>query len=82
NLTPEYAKERLTIEIGNGSNEDITARVIDLAAQFGKGQRGLIVEPPKTGKTIMMQNIATSIANNHPECNLIMLLIDERPEEV
>ncbi|WP_239442694.1 transcription termination factor Rho, partial [Providencia rettgeri] len=82
NLTPEYAKERLTMEIGNGSNEDITARVIDLAAPFGKGQRGLIVAPPKTGKTIMMQNIATSIAKNHPECNLIMLLIDERPEEV
>ncbi|GAB4221813.1 MAG: transcription termination factor Rho [Francisella sp.] len=82
NLTPEYAKERLTMEIGNGSSEDITARVIDLAAPFGKGQRGLIVAPPKTGKTIMMQNIATSIAKNHPECNLIMLLIDERPEEV
>ncbi len=82
NLTPEYARERLFMELGNGSSEDITARVIDLAAPFGKGQRGLIVAPPKTGKTIMMQNIATSIAKRYPETNLIVLLIDERPEEV
>jgi transcription termination factor Rho len=82
NLTPEYAKERLSMEIGNGSTIDITARVIDLASPFGKGQRGLIVAPPKTGKTIMMQNIACSIAKKYPECYLIVLLIDERPEEV
>jgi transcription termination factor Rho len=82
NLTPEYARERLSMEVGNGTSEDITARVIDLAAPFGKGQRGLIVAPPKTGKTIMMQNIAASIAKRYPECYLIVLLIDERPEEV
>lgn len=82
NLTPLFADQRLTMQIGNGSTEDITARVIDLVSPFGKGQRGLIVAPPKTGKTMMLQNIAHSIANNHPECHLIVLLIDERPEEV
>lgn len=82
NLTPLFPNERITMEIGNGSTEDITARVIDLASQVGKGQRGLIVSPPKAGKTMMLQNIAHSIAQNHPECVLIVLLIDERPEEV
>lgn len=82
NLTPLHPDERLKMERGNGSSEDITARVIDLASPIGKGQRGLIVAPPKTGKTIMMQNIAHSIAHNHPECYLMVLLIDERPEEV
>ena len=82
NLTPLFADERLTLERGNGSTEDITARIIDLVAPIGKGQRGLIVSPPKAGKTMMLQNIAQSIAANHPECYLIVLLIDERPEEV
>lgn len=82
NLTPLFADQRLQMECGNGSTEDITARVIDLIAPFGKGQRGLIVSPPKAGKTMMLQNIAHSIAHNHPECYLIVLLIDERPEEV
>ncbi|RDI46495.1 transcription termination factor Rho [Aquicella lusitana] len=82
NLTPLFAEQRLTMQCGNGSTEDITARVIDLIAPFGKGQRGLIVSPPKAGKTMMLQNIAHSIAHNHPECYLIVLLIDERPEEV
>jgi transcription termination factor Rho len=82
NLTPLHADERMTLERGNGSTEDITARVIDLIAPIGKGQRGLIVSPPKAGKTMMLQNIAQSIATNHPECHLIVLLIDERPEEV
>ncbi len=82
NLTPLHAHERLGMERGNGSTEDITARVIDIASPIGKGQRGLIVSPPKAGKTIMLQNIAQSIAANHPECYLIVLLIDERPEEV
>jgi len=82
NLTPLFPKERLKMELGNGSTEDITARIIDLAAPIGKGQRGLIVSPPKAGKTMMLQNIAQSIAANHPECHLIVLLIDERPEEV
>lgn len=82
NLTPLFADQRLKMECGNGSTEDITARVIDLIAPFGKGQRGLIVSPPKAGKTMMLQNIAHSVANNHPECYLIVLLIDERPEEV
>ncbi len=82
NLTPLHANERLVIERGNGSTEDITARVIDLASPIGKGQRGLIVSPPKAGKTIMLQNVAQSITANHPECDLIVLLIDERPEEV
>ena len=82
NLTPLHAQERLRMEMGNGSSEDITARVIDLASPVGKGQRGLIVSPPKAGKTMMLSNIAQSIASNHPECYLIVLLIDERPEEV
>lgn len=82
NLTPLFPEERLVMQRGNGSTEDITARVIDLAAPIGKGQRALVVSPPKAGKTMMMQNIAQSIATNYPECNLIVLLIDERPEEV
>ena len=82
NLTPLFADERLKMQLGNGSTEDLTARIIDLIAPFGKGQRGLIVSPPKAGKTMMLQNIAHSIAHNHPECYLIVLLIDERPEEV
>ncbi len=82
NLTPLFANERLTMECGNGSTEDITARIIDLASPIGKGQRGLIVSPPKAGKTMMLQNIAHSISQNHPECYLMVLLIDERPEEV
>lgn len=82
NLTPLFANQWLKMELGNGSTEDITARVIDIAAPIGKGQRGLIVSPPKAGKTMMLQNIAHSIAQNHPECYLIVLLIDERPEEV
>jgi transcription termination factor Rho len=82
NLTPLFANERLTMECGNGSTEDITARIIDLASPIGKGQRGLIVSPPKAGKTMMLQNIAHSISQNHPDCYLIVLLIDERPEEV
>lgn len=82
NLTPLFAEERLRVECGNGSTEDITARVIDLISPMGKGQRGLIVSPPKAGKTMMLQNIAHSIEANHPDCHLIVLLIDERPEEV
>ncbi len=82
NLTPLFADERLSIERGNGSTEDLTARIIDLTAPFGKGQRGLIVSPPKAGKTLMLQNIAQSLAHNYPECHLMVLLIDERPEEV
>ncbi|HED15798.1 MAG TPA: transcription termination factor Rho [Gammaproteobacteria bacterium] len=82
NLTPLFADERLKMELGNGSTEDLTARVIDMVSPIGKGQRGLIVSPPKAGKTMMLQNIAQSIAANHPECYLIVLLIDERPEEV
>jgi transcription termination factor Rho len=82
NFTPLFPTSRLKLEIGNGSTEDITARTIDLCAPIGKGQRGLIVSPPKAGKTMMLQNIAHSIAHNHPECYLIVLLIDERPEEV
>jgi transcription termination factor Rho len=72
----------MVMERGNGSTEDITARVLDLASPIGKGQRGLIVAPPKAGKTMLLQNIAQSIAYNHPECELMVLLIDERPEEV
>lgn len=82
NLTPLHAEERLKMELGNGSTEDITTRIIDIAAPFGKGQRGLIVAPPKSGKTVILQQIAQSIAENHPEAYLIVLLIDERPEEV
>ncbi|MDP7527539.1 MAG: transcription termination factor Rho [Candidatus Marinimicrobia bacterium] len=81
-LTPLHPDSRLALELGNGGTEDITARVIDLVAPFGKGQRGLLVAPPKAGKTMIMQNIASSIAANHPDCELIVLLIDERPEEV
>lgn len=82
NLTPLFARERLKLELGNGSTEDLTPRVIDLVSPIGKGQRGLIVSPPKAGKTMMLQSIAHSLAINHPECHLIVLLIDERPEEV
>jgi transcription termination factor Rho len=82
NLTPLHANKRMQLELGNGSTEDITPRVIDLCAPIGKGQRGLIVSPPKAGKTMLLQNVAQSIAANHPECYLIVLLIDERPEEV
>ena len=82
NLTPLHPNERLSLEMGNGSTEDMTARVIDMVAPIGKGQRGLIVSPPKAGKTMMLQNIAQSITNRNPECYLIVLLIDERPEEV
>ena len=81
-LTPLHPNERLGLELGNGGTEDITSRVIDLVAPIGKGQRGLLVAPPKAGKTMILQNIASSIAVNHPECELIVLLIDERPEEV
>ena len=82
NLTPLFASKRLVMEQGNGSTEDLTARVVDLCAPFGLGQRGLIVAPPKAGKTLMLQNIAHSIEKNYPDCFLIVLLIDERPEEV
>ena len=82
NLTPLFPDDRLTLESGNGSTEDLTGRIIDLISPIGKGQRGLIVAPPKAGKTIMMQNIAQAITRNNPECHLIVLLIDERPEEV
>ncbi len=82
NLTPEFPTEPFKLERGNGSTEDITARIIDLVSPIGKGQRGLVVSPPKAGKTIMLQNIATSIRANHPDCRMIILLIDERPEEV
>ncbi len=82
NLTPIFPDERMRLEIGNGSKEDITARVIDLTAPIGKGQRALIVAPPKAGKTVLLQNVARSISQNNPECVIIVLLIDERPEEV
>ncbi|VAW86467.1 Transcription termination factor Rho [hydrothermal vent metagenome] len=82
NLTPLFANKRFTMELGNGSTEDITARIIDLVSPIGKGQRGMIVSPPKAGKTMMLQNIAQSITAKHPECFLMVLLIDERPEEV
>ncbi len=82
NLTPLHPNERITLERGNGSTEDISGRTVDLCAPIGKGQRGLIVSPPKAGKTVILQNIAQSITYNHPECELIVLLIDERPEEV
>ena len=82
NLTPLHPDERMRMERGNGSTEDITARVIDIVAPIGKGQRGLIIAPPKAGKTMMLQNIAQSISTNHPDAHLIVLLIDERPEEV
>ena len=82
NLTPLHPTKRLKLERGNGSSEDLTARIIDLVAPIGKGQRGLIISPPKAGKTMLLQNIASSITSNHPEVYLIVLLIDERPEEV
>ena len=82
NLTPLHPTKRLKLERGNGSTEDLTARAIDLCSPIGKGQRGLIVSPPKAGKTMLLQNIATAITANHPEVYLIVLLIDERPEEV
>lgn len=82
NLTPLHANRRLRMERGNGSTEDLTARVLDLAAPIGRGQRGLIVAPPKAGKTMLLQNIAANIAHNYPDCVLMVLLIDERPEEV
>jgi transcription termination factor Rho len=82
NLTPFHPTKRLKLQRGNGSTEDLTARTIDLVSPIGKGQRGLIVSPPKAGKTMLLQNIATSITANHPEVYLIVLLIDERPEEV
>lgn len=82
NLTPLFPNSRLVMECGSGSTEDITSRIIDLVAPVGKGQRGLIVSPPKAGKTMMLQHIAQAITTNYPECTLIVLLIDERPEEV
>ncbi len=82
NLTPLFPDKRLTLEAGNGSTEDLSSRVIDLIAPIGKGQRGLIVSPPKAGKTLILQNMAKAIIRNSPECRLIVLLIDERPEEV
>ncbi|MER8752635.1 transcription termination factor Rho [Mesorhizobium sp. M1050] len=82
NLTPLYPTKRLKMEIDNPTTKDISARVIDLVAPIGKGQRALINAQPRTGKTVLMQNIAHSITANHPECYLIVLLIDERPEEV
>lgn len=82
NLTPLFPTEQLHLELGNGSSEDLTGRVIDLIAPVGKGQRALIVAPPKAGKTVLLQTIAQSITRNNPECILIVLLIDERPEEV
>ncbi|MEY8881386.1 transcription termination factor Rho [Donghicola sp. XS_ASV15] len=82
NLTPLYPDERLKMEIEDPTIKDRSARIIDLVAPIGKGQRSLIVAPPRTGKTVLLQNIATSIEKNHPECYLIVLLIDERPEEV
>ena len=82
NLTPLFANKRFILEQGNGTSEDLTGRVIDLVAPIGKGQRGMIVSPPKAGKTMILQNLAHAIAENNPECYLIVLLIDERPEEV
>jgi transcription termination factor Rho len=82
NLTPLFPTERLLLEQGNGSTEDLTARIIDMVAPIGKGQRGLIVSPPKAGKTMLLQNIASAIVANSPDVELMVLLIDERPEEV
>ncbi len=82
NLTPLFPTEQLQLELGNGTSEDLTGRTIDLIAPIGKGQRSVIVAPPKAGKTVLLQNIAQSITRNNPECYLIVLLIDERPEEV
>lgn len=82
NLTPLFPTKQLKLEVGNGTTEDLTGRVIDLIAPIGKGQRSLIVAPPKAGKTVLLQSIAQSITRNNPECYIIVLLIDERPEEV
>ncbi len=82
NLTPLFPRKAFHLERGNGSSEDITGRILDLIAPVGKGQRGLIVSPPKAGKTMMLQNIAQAIVHNHPDAHLMILLIDERPEEV
>jgi len=82
NLTPLFPRKRFVLERGNGSTEDITGRIMDLMSPIGKGQRGLIVSPPKAGKTMLLQNIASAISYNHPDVHLIVLLIDERPEEV
>ena len=82
NLTPLYPEEKIQIEVENSDAKDLTPRVIDIIAPIGKGQRAMIVSPPKAGKTVMLQNIANSITKNHPEMKLIVLLIDERPEEV
>ena len=82
NLTPLFPDDRLMLETGNGSTEDLSGRIIDLSAPIGKGQRGLIVSPPKAGKTLILQNMAQAIIRNNPECYVIVLLIDERPEEV
>jgi transcription termination factor Rho len=82
NLTPLFPQDRLILEVGNGSTEDLSGRILDLVAPVGKGQRGLVVSPPKAGKTLMMQNIAQAVTRNNPECHLMVLLIDERPEEV
>ncbi len=82
NLTPLFPDERCVLQVGNGSTEDLTGRIIDLTSPVGKGARGLIVAPPKAGKTLMLQHIAQSMVRNNPECYMIVLLIDERPEEV
>jgi len=82
NLTPLFPDERMSFELGTGSTEDLSSRVIDLTAPTGKGQRSLIVSPPKAGKTLLLQSIAHSIERNNPECKIMVLLVDERPEEV
>ena len=82
NLTPLYPEEKIQLELDDPSRRDLTTRVLDLITPLGKGQRALIVSPPRTGKTVMLQNIAHALARNHPEVYLIVLLIDERPEEV
>jgi len=82
NLTPLFPDERCILQVGNGATEDLTGRIIDLTSPVGKGARGLIVAPPKAGKTLMLQHIAQSMVRNNPECYMIVLLIDERPEEV
>ncbi len=82
NLTPLFPRKAFHLERGNGSSEDITGRILDMIAPVGMGQRGLIVSPPKAGKTMMLQNVAQAIVHNHPDAHLIILLIDERPEEV
>ncbi|MEA2835443.1 MAG: transcription termination factor Rho [Methylobacteriaceae bacterium] len=82
NLTPLYPDERLKLEIEDPTRKDLSSRVIDIVAPIGKGQRALIVAPPRTGKTVLLQNNAQTVTANHPECYLIVLLIDERPEEV